>query len=116
MGPAAVRLLLGTGAGCYQKFEVCILMYRLFVKITLAVFEPSDHPFINDFPGFKRHAVRTLPDEKAHLVFGAVETVPMPGLLIHGLGGVGREEVALGRQNDPRLGAANSTRSAVSRP
>src|SRR6266550_2600236 len=99
----ATWFILDVAARCYQKFEVRIEVYRLFVKITLAVFEPANHPFIDGFSSLERHAVRSRPDEKAHLVFSAVEAVPMSGLLIHWLGGIGREEVTLGRQNDPRL-------------
>src|SRR5260370_39292567 len=79
-------------------------MYRVFVRINLAVFEPADHPFIDDFSRFERHAVGAQPDEKAHLVYSAVKTVAGAGLLIHKLCAVGSEEVTLRREDDPRRG------------
>ena len=61
---AAPRDIVDVASGRNQQFEIVIEMYRLFMKITLAVFEPADHPLIHGFSTYQGSAVGTRSDEE----------------------------------------------------
>src|SRR5438477_12603308 len=98
---AASRLIVNVTAPGDKKLVVGIQLHRPFVRITLTVFQPANHPLVDGFPTHKGSAMPTRSDEEAYLVLSAVKLVPTSGFLIDKLRPRRREAVLPGGPQQP---------------
>src|SRR6185369_16363359 len=98
---SASGLILDATRPGNQQFMIGVGLDRLFVKISLAILEPSNQPLVHGLATYQRSAMRARSDEQRHLILRAVQPVPAAGLVIYKFGAGRREVVLLGRLEEP---------------
>src|SRR5438067_3936084 len=76
-------------------------MYGLFMKIALAILQPSDHPLVDGFPAHQGSPVRARSNEEGYLVLGCIDGIPVSSFFINQPAPGGRKIVTLSCLNEP---------------
>src|ERR1051326_5665120 len=87
-----------------EELVVVVDLHGLFMKVTLTVLEPADHPLVHCLTSFEWSSVRALADKEAELVLSAVEPKPAARFFVDQPRSGRREIVAFGSEDEPRSG------------